>query len=216
GRAMRLKSAIWVAAYVRRCHSEGAFAAVRRRGAEEAGAIFVKLNRLDGTAELFGPAPQSAFDEERPSGRLVRRCLAGQPPPEAAGEDRRGAEGRAALRSRCLDRRGRGPRRTPFPRSGHALTDASRAAGSCSSRSLAEIASRAAGGPRRSPCRKCTPAANRKRSCSASSTPSAISLRPSARPMLTTACTMVESTVVLRLATKMRSILIILNGNSRR
>ena len=33
---MRLKSAIWVAAYIRRCHAEGAFAAVRRRGAEEA------------------------------------------------------------------------------------------------------------------------------------------------------------------------------------
>ena len=56
---MRLKSAIWVAAYVRRCNVEGAFAAVRRRGAEEAGAIFIKLNRLDGTAELFAPAPQS-------------------------------------------------------------------------------------------------------------------------------------------------------------
>ena len=52
---MRLKSAIWVAAYVRRCHVEGAFAAVRRRGAEDAGAIFIKLNRLNGTAELFGP-----------------------------------------------------------------------------------------------------------------------------------------------------------------
>jgi len=85
---MRLKSAIWVAAYVRRCHSEGAFAAVRRRGAEEAGAIFVKLNRLDGTAELFGPAPQSAFDEERPSDRLFSRCLAGQPLPEAKIEER--------------------------------------------------------------------------------------------------------------------------------
>ncbi len=66
---MRLKSAIWVAAYVRRCHVEGAFAAVRRRGAEEAGAIFIKLNRLDGTAELFGPAPQSAFDEAHPTER---------------------------------------------------------------------------------------------------------------------------------------------------
>jgi hypothetical protein len=47
---MRLKSGIWVAAYIRRCHLEGAFAAIRRRGAEEAGAIFIKLNRLDGTA----------------------------------------------------------------------------------------------------------------------------------------------------------------------
>ena len=45
--------AIWVAAYIRRCNLEGAFVALRRRGAEEAGAIFVKINRLDGTAELL-------------------------------------------------------------------------------------------------------------------------------------------------------------------
>ena len=83
---MRLKSAIWVAAYIRRCHVEGAFAAVRRRGAEEAGAIFVKLNRLDGTAELFGPAPQSAFDEARPADRRFSRCLSEQP--EAKIEER--------------------------------------------------------------------------------------------------------------------------------
>ena len=50
--AVRLKSGIWVAAYLRRCNIEGAFAAVRRRGAEEAGAIFIKVNRLDGTAML--------------------------------------------------------------------------------------------------------------------------------------------------------------------
>ncbi|HEY7458004.1 MAG TPA: DUF1491 family protein [Xanthobacteraceae bacterium] len=66
---MRLKSAIWVAAYVRRCHLEGAFAVVRRRGAEEAGAIFVKISRLDGTAALYGPAPQSAFEGARPGDR---------------------------------------------------------------------------------------------------------------------------------------------------
>src|SRR5205085_2250063 len=74
-RQMRLKSAIWVAAYVRRCHAEGAFAAVRHRGAEEAGAIFVKLNRLDGTAELFGPAPQSVFEGARPADRLFNQCF---------------------------------------------------------------------------------------------------------------------------------------------
>jgi hypothetical protein len=87
-RSMRLKSAIWVAAYIRRCNVEGVFAAVRRRGAEEAGAIFVKLNRLDGTAELFGPAPQSAFDEVRPSDRLFSRCLTAQPAPEDKVEER--------------------------------------------------------------------------------------------------------------------------------
>jgi hypothetical protein len=66
---LRLKSAIWVAAYVRRCHLEGAFAVVRRRGSEEAGAIFVKISKLDGTAALFSPAPQSAFEEARPGDR---------------------------------------------------------------------------------------------------------------------------------------------------
>ena len=85
---MRLKSAIWVAAYIRRCHAEGAFAAVRHRGAEEAGAIFVKLTRLDGTAELFGPAPQSAFDDARPADRLFCRVLGEHPLPETKIEER--------------------------------------------------------------------------------------------------------------------------------
>jgi len=66
---LRLKSSIWVAAYVRRCHLEGAFAVVRRRGSEEAGAIFVKIAKLDGTAALYAPAPQSDFDEARPGDR---------------------------------------------------------------------------------------------------------------------------------------------------
>lgn len=85
---MRLKSAIWVSAYVRRCNGEGAFAAVRRRGAEEAGAIFIKLNRLDGTAELFGPAPQSAFDEAQPIDRAFSRPFGDQPAPEEKVEER--------------------------------------------------------------------------------------------------------------------------------
>jgi hypothetical protein len=85
---MRLKSAIWVAAYVRRCNVEGLFAAVRRRGAEEAGAIFVKLNRLDGTAELFAPAPQAVFDEARPTDRAFTRALGNVPVPEAKVEER--------------------------------------------------------------------------------------------------------------------------------
>lgn len=38
---------------------------LRRRGAAEAGALFIKLDRLDGRAAVFGPAPQS---EEPPEG----------------------------------------------------------------------------------------------------------------------------------------------------
>jgi hypothetical protein len=80
---MRLKSGIWVSAYLRRCGVEGAFAAVRRRGAEEAGAVFIKVNRLDGTAELYGPAPQSTFDEAHPTDRAFSVCLKAQPAAEA-------------------------------------------------------------------------------------------------------------------------------------
>jgi len=60
---MRLRADIWVAAYLRRCAVEGAYAVLRRRGAAEAGAIFIKVDRLDGTAALFGPAPQTEIGE---------------------------------------------------------------------------------------------------------------------------------------------------------
>ncbi len=67
---MRLKSSIWVAAYLRRCQTEGVFGAVRRRGADEAGAVFVKLALLDGNAMLYTPAPQTAYDDSRPAERV--------------------------------------------------------------------------------------------------------------------------------------------------
>jgi hypothetical protein len=85
---MRLKSAIWVAAYLRRCNVDGVFAAVRKRGAEEAGAIFIKVNRLDGSADLYGPAPQSEFAQANPTDRAFNRCLGGEALPEAKVEDR--------------------------------------------------------------------------------------------------------------------------------
>jgi len=80
---MRLKSGIWVAAYLRRFSVEGAFAAVRRRGADEAGAIFIKVNRLDGTADLYGPAPQTAFADAHPFDRAFSPALRSLPAAEA-------------------------------------------------------------------------------------------------------------------------------------
>jgi hypothetical protein len=82
---MRLKSALWVAAYLRRCQVEGIFGVVRRRGAEEAGAIYVRIDRLNGTSDLFGPAPQSEIDSSRGNRSFVP-CLAERPAPDTAVE----------------------------------------------------------------------------------------------------------------------------------
>jgi hypothetical protein len=69
----RLTSDFFVSAYLRRAQIEGAFAGLRRRGGSEAGAIFIVIDRLDGTATLLGPAPQSSYaegDGERAFSRL--------------------------------------------------------------------------------------------------------------------------------------------------
>jgi hypothetical protein len=72
---MRLRSDIFAAALIRRAETQGAVAMLRRRGAAEAGALFIKLDRLDGRAAVYGPAPQS---EEMPEGvdRLFSRVHA--------------------------------------------------------------------------------------------------------------------------------------------
>lgn len=43
---------------------EGLYGAVVAKGAEEAGAVYVIVNHLDGTCHLFGPAPGPSHDEE--------------------------------------------------------------------------------------------------------------------------------------------------------
>jgi hypothetical protein len=73
--AVRLRSDIWVSAYLRRCASDGVAAVLRRRGSSEAGAILVKIYRLDGDVALYGPAPQSValpMDVDRMFVRLNR------------------------------------------------------------------------------------------------------------------------------------------------
>ena len=84
---MRLKSNIWVAAYLRRCQTAGVFGAVRRRGAEEAGAVFVKVATLDGKAMLYVPAPQTVYDDSRPVERIFAP-ISREPVPEASVEER--------------------------------------------------------------------------------------------------------------------------------
>lgn len=60
----RLRSDIWVSAFLRRCMVDGLFGAVVRKGAPEAGAVHVLVNHLDGTCHLFGPAPGPAFGDD--------------------------------------------------------------------------------------------------------------------------------------------------------
>lgn len=61
---MRLKSALWVQAFLRRGEIEGRYGAVLRRGAEEAGSVFVVINHLDGTHHLLGPPPGASINAE--------------------------------------------------------------------------------------------------------------------------------------------------------
>ncbi|KQT84451.1 DUF1491 family protein [Methylobacterium sp. Leaf466] len=82
----RLRSDFWVSAHLRRLGVEGIAAVQRRRGSPEAGAIFVKVDRLDGTADLFGPAPQSLIDEDSAGERLFVALMAAASPVDV--EDR--------------------------------------------------------------------------------------------------------------------------------
>ena len=72
---------------MRRCQTEGIFGAVRRRGAEEAGAVFVKVGLLDGNAMLYVPAPQTVYDDSRPIERIFMPTSPG-PVPETSVEER--------------------------------------------------------------------------------------------------------------------------------
>lgn len=70
----RLTSEFFVSSLVRRIFSEGGFAAVSKKGALEAGAIFVSVDRLDNSYDLYGPAPQAMFVELK-QGRLFEKIL---------------------------------------------------------------------------------------------------------------------------------------------
>ncbi len=59
---MRIKAGIWVSAYLRRLNGEAVPALVSLRGDADAGAIFIKINTLDGFAQLLRPAASAIED----------------------------------------------------------------------------------------------------------------------------------------------------------
>jgi hypothetical protein len=75
---MRLKAEMWVMAYVRRLNGEGVPAMIVRRGDEDAGAIYIKIATLDGSAALYGPAP-AGLDSARSDRSWIAVAKAGTP-----------------------------------------------------------------------------------------------------------------------------------------
>lgn len=84
---MRLRSDIWVAGYLRQVMAGGAFVAIRKRGSPEAGAIFIRIDHLNGAGALYGPASQSVMMEADPD-RQFRRLHEGETIDNPAIEDR--------------------------------------------------------------------------------------------------------------------------------
>ncbi len=74
----RLKAELWIKAHIRRVEIEGAIAMVARRGDAMSGSVLVKLNNLDGTAQVLAPAPNAE------KGRVWLRATG--PAPVADGE----------------------------------------------------------------------------------------------------------------------------------
>lgn len=59
---MAVKTEIWVKAHLRRCFAAGLTGVVARRGAEEAGSVFVKVTLPSGMGRVMAPAPGPAYD----------------------------------------------------------------------------------------------------------------------------------------------------------
>jgi hypothetical protein len=78
---MRIKSEIWVRAYLRRCQAKGVPVVIVQRGDEAAGAIFICVDRLDGTVSLYSPAPAGLMEIE--TERRWVSCFGPRPVSEA-------------------------------------------------------------------------------------------------------------------------------------
>ncbi len=77
----RLKAELWIKAHIRRVELAGATAMVARRGDDMSGSVLLKLNRLDGTAQVLAPAPHA--DE----GRVWLAATGPDPVEDRAAED---------------------------------------------------------------------------------------------------------------------------------
>ena len=73
---VRLTSAIWFAVFMRCENERGAFVTVAKKGAQQAGAIYVLHDHRDGTNTLYAPAPQALVKPSETSDRCFEIVLA--------------------------------------------------------------------------------------------------------------------------------------------
>ncbi len=73
----RVTSAFFVGALQRRVFAAGAFMGVLRKGAPEAGAIMIRIDRPDGSGQLYVPAAQASYGEDAGERRFRARFAEG-------------------------------------------------------------------------------------------------------------------------------------------
>ena len=74
---MSVKTEIWVKGHLRRCFAAGLTGVVARRGAPEAGSVFVKVSLPGGTGRVLAPAAGPVYDDD--GGRRWAAPLGGEP-----------------------------------------------------------------------------------------------------------------------------------------
>lgn len=57
----RVTSGFFVSALMRRTTVTGGFAAIARKGAEDAGAVFIAMRERNGSIRFYAPAPQAGY-----------------------------------------------------------------------------------------------------------------------------------------------------------
>lgn len=74
---MRVTSDLFVSALLRRVFAAGGYGAVARRGAAEAGAVFLTVRARDGTLTLYAPAAQADYTDADPGDRRFAAATTG-------------------------------------------------------------------------------------------------------------------------------------------
>lgn len=77
---MAVKTEIWVKAHLRRCFAAGLTGVVARRGAAEAGVVFVKVTLPGGMGRVLAPAAGPTYGED--GGRRWAAPLGNGPVPQ--------------------------------------------------------------------------------------------------------------------------------------